>query len=110
MDTLSQTRGDTVSYTFQRKTASGDVIFTTPESIYFTLKENFNSSKIIVQKDKSKMRMDSMGVWRFTLEHSDTEELPYGVYVWDIQITEHGAVTTIAKGKLKLTQEATWRA
>ena len=110
MDTLSQTRGDTVTYTFQRKTASGDVIFTTPESIYFTLKENFNSSKIIVQKDKSKMKMDSMGVWRFTLEHSDTEELPYGVYVWDIQITEHGAVTTIAKGKLKLTQEATWRA
>lgn len=108
MDTLSQTRGDTVSYTFQRLDMNGDVIFTTPEALFFTLKTNFETNKIIVQKDLSKMNMDSTGTWRFTLEHEDTKDLPYSNYVFDIQVTESGAVSTIAKGILRLTQEATW--
>jgi hypothetical protein len=54
------------------------------------------------------MAMDRNGVWRFTIENADTEGLSYGIYVFDLQVTENGAVTTIAKGKFELTQEATW--
>lgn len=108
MNTLKQTRGDTVSYTFQRKDTEGSVITTIPEAIFFTVKSTFNTPKVLIQKSILQMAMDIHGVWRFTIENSDTENLPYGVYVFDLQITENGAVTTVAKGKFELTQEATW--
>lgn len=110
MTTLSQTRGDTVSYTFQRKDTSGAVIKTRPESIIFTLKSNFESNKIIVQKTIDQMSLSTDGTWRFTMEHADTAGLDYYTYVFDIQVTDRGAVTTIAKGTLTLTSEATWSA
>lgn len=108
MNTLKQTRGDTVSYTFQRKDTEGQAIKTRPEAIFFTVKSTFNTPKIIIQKNIKQMAMDSNGVWRFTIENADTESLSYGIYVFDLQVTESGAVTTIAKGKFELTQEATW--
>lgn len=108
MNTLKQTRGDTVSYTFQRKDTEGRAIMTRPEAIFFTVKSTFNTPKVIIQKNIKQMAMNSNGVWRFTIENADTEGLPYGIYVFDLQVTESGAVTTIAKGKFELTQEATW--
>lgn len=108
MNTLKQTRGDTVSYTFQRKDTAGNPILTRPEAIFFTVKSTFNTPKILIQKNIKQMAMNGSGVWRFTIENADTEGLPYGIYVFDLQITESGAVSTIAKGKFELTQEATW--
>lgn len=108
MSTLKQTRGDTVSYTFQRKDTSGNPIVSRPEAIFFTVKNTFNTPKIVIQKNIRQMAMNASGVWRFTIENADTEGLPYGIYVFDLQVTENGAVTTIAKGKFELTQEATW--
>ena len=108
MNTLKQTRGDTVSYTFQRKDTKGRAILSRPEAIFFTIKSTFNTPKVIIQKNIRQMAMDRNGVWRFTIENADTEGLPYGIYVFDLQVIENGAVTTIAKGKFELTQEATW--
>lgn len=108
MTTLKQTRGDTVSYTFQRKDTDGNPIVSKPEALFFTVKSTFNTPKITIQKNIHQMAMDGNGVWRFTIENSDTESLPYGIYVYDLQVTENGAITTIAKGKFELTQEATW--
>lgn len=109
MTTLTQTRGDTVSYRFQRKTTAGSIIYTRPEAIFFTVKNTFNTAEICIQKSINQMTMNNDGTWRFTIEHGDTAELPYGVYVFDLQITDNGAVTTVAKGQFKLTQEATWK-
>lgn len=109
MNTLKQTRGDTVSYTFQRKDTEGQAIKTRPEAIFFTVKNTFNTAEICIQKNINQMTMNNDGTWRFTIEHDDTAELPYGVYVFDLQITDNGAVTTVAKGQFKLTQEATWK-
>jgi hypothetical protein len=108
MNTLKQTRGDTVSYTFQRKDTSDNPILTRPEAIFFTVKSTFNTAKVLIQKSILQMAMDSTGTWRFTIENADTKDLPYGIYVFDLQITENGAVTTVAKGHFELTQEATW--
>ena len=43
-------RGDTASYKFQRHDANGNVITILPDAIYFTVKENGYSDRILIQK------------------------------------------------------------
>ena len=54
------------------------------------------------------MTIDEEGVWHVVIQPSDTENLAYGTYVLDIEVTAQGYVTTIAKDTLKLTEESTW--
>lgn len=105
---LSQTRGDTVGYTFQRLSSTGQVIKTTPQSLFFTVKHQFTDKEFVIQKKMNEMTLDNDGTWHFVLQSEDTESLDYGAYVFDIQVTDDDAVTTIAKGRFRLTEEATW--
>lgn len=105
---LEQTRGDTRSYCFQRKDANGNVITDTPDSLYFTVKTSFNIRAFVLQKTLEDMTMDEDGTYHFTIEPEDTENLDYGAYAFDIQVTQDGIVATIAKGRFILTEEATW--
>lgn len=107
---LTQTRGDTMSYTFQRHASDGTVITTTPESMIFTVKGSWNTSTIKIEKNIEDMAMDNDGVWRFTIEPTETAKMSYGRYFYDLQITDNGSVTTVAKGQFILTEEATWTA
>lgn len=106
---LSQTRGDTAGYYFTRVDTEGEPITTAPQSIYFTVKRSFNDSRAILQKKMSDMTMAEDGTWHFVIQAGETDGLPYGDYVYDIQVTDDDAVTTIVKGKFTLTPEATWR-
>lgn len=106
--TLTQTRGDTRGYYFTRVDGAGQVISATPDSLYFTVKTSFNTPQFVLQKSLADMTIDEEYVYHFTILPEDTERLPYGTYVFDIQVTQDGVVTTIAKGKFVLTQEATW--
>lgn len=108
MDKLSQTRGDTRGYYFKRIDAEGQTIMATPDSLFFTVKASFNAQPFVFQKTLEDMTFDENGVYHFTIEPEDTETLSYGTYAWDIQVTQDGVVTTIAKGYLELTHEATW--
>lgn len=105
---LTQTRGDTRGYYFTRVDGSGQTITIQPDSLYFTVKLSFDVQEMVLQKTLEDMTQDENGTFHFTLEASDTQNLPYGTYVWDIQVTQDNVVTTIAKGTLKLTKEATW--
>ena len=108
MTNLNQTRGDTRSYFFQRVDASGAVITAQPDSLYFTVKKSFNDKNSILQKKLSDMTVDDDGTYHFTILPADTETQAYGQYVFDIQVTQNGVVTTICKGNFTLTPEATW--
>ena len=90
MTNLSQTRGDTATYTFQRKNASGEIITDTPDALYFTVKKAYTDKTPLIQKKIADM-------------------LAFGNYVYDIQVNDNDAVTTIAKGAFTLTPEATWQ-
>ena len=103
------TRGDTVGLIFQRKDADGEVITTMPSEMYFTVKESWDSEQFIFQKTLSDMTMDIDGTWHIELHPDDTEELPYGTYVFDIEVTAYGKVKTICKDTLQVTEESTWR-
>lgn len=109
MTNLEQTRGDTAGYTFQRKDADGQTITTTPDALYFTVKKAYTDRTALIQKKIADMTMAADGTWRFTIQAGETDALAFGNYVYDIQVNEDGAVTTIAKGAFKLTPEATWQ-
>ena len=106
---ISKTRGDSILLKFQRKDADGQVILTPPTTMYFTLKESFETEGFILQKSLSDMTMEEDGTWHIELLPEETEEMPYGTYVFDIEVTAYGKVTTICKDSLKLTEESTWR-
>ena len=105
---MEQTRGDTKKYYFQRKKADGTVIIDLPDALYFTVKKNYIDNKALIQKKLSDMTVDQEGKYHFTIEPGDTDKLPYGGYVFDIQVTVGDIKTTIAKGKFVLTEEVTF--
>lgn len=102
-------RGDSLKFNFQRKDVDGEVITTQPVAMYFTVKESFRSPKAVIQKSLADMVMDVDGTYHVTITPSDTESLPYGHYVFDIEVTEPDYVQTIAKGAFFLDEEATWK-
>lgn len=105
---MELTRGDTGQYKFQRLDADGQVITTAPTAMYFTVKKSYQSATAEVQKTLDDMTIDEDSYWHFTLDPEDTEALDIGNYVYDIEVTTEGVVSTIAKGTLKLLAEATW--
>lgn len=102
------TRGDTGNYHFQCLDVDNQVITTIADDVYFTVKPSWNTAVAVLQKRLSDMTFDEDGTYHFTLQPNDTEHLAYGNYVFDIEVTRDGVVTTIAKGNLTITQEATW--
>ena len=109
MTNLTQTRGDTAGYTFQRLDNGGSVITTTPSALYFTVKKAYTDETALLQKTIDDMTMADDGTWSFTIQAGETDKLAFGDYVYDIEVIDNDAVTTIAKGKFTLTPEATWQ-
>ena len=107
---MKLTRGDTAGYNFQRKDAEGNVITTTPDALYFTVKAKWTDENALIQKTINDMTKDEDGTWHFVIQAGETDGLPYGNYVYDIEVIDDDAVQTISKGIITLTEEATWQA
>lgn len=105
---MKLTRGDTGNFTFQCLDAQGAVITTIADAIYFTVKASWNTASAVICKTIDDMTFDENGTYHFTIQPGDTEDLRYGNYMFDIEVTRDGVVTTIAKGVLTITEEATW--
>ncbi len=105
---LFMTRGDTMPLKFQRKDAEGKVITTSPSEMTFTVKRSWDVENALICKHLADMTKDEENVWHVAIEPENTENLPYGAYVWDIEVVTAEYVCTIAKGELMLTEEATW--
>lgn len=104
---LSQIRGDTVSYKFQRKNDAG-VITTRPEELFFTVKEAATQEKFVFQKRLDDMTLDEDGTYHFTVEPANTNGLQYGDYVFDIEVIDSGVKSTVAFGVYTILPEVTW--
>lgn len=105
---MKQIRGDTKKYKFQRKRADGTVITDRPDSLYFTVKKSYNDSLPVLQKTLNDMTLDQDGTYHFTIEPEDTDGLKYKTYVYDIQVSQNGIKTTIAKGNFIIKEEVTF--
>ena len=103
-------RGDTGKFKFQRLDAEGEPITTIADEVYFTVKKNTKTQDYIIQKTLDDMAFDNDGTYHFTIEPKDTENLKYFDYVYDIEVTQGGDVSTIAFGKFVLQDEVTFAA
>lgn len=106
---ISQTRGDTRKYKFQRKNADGSVILNVPNKMFFTVKQDFTDDKVLIQKRlPDDFEIDEEGFWHFTIEPEDTNDLNYGDYVFDVEVITDGVKSTIAKGGFVIEPEVTF--
>ena len=93
---LTMTRGDTEILTLSLQNDDGsEVTLVDGDIVYFTVKINVNTAVKSFQKI---IREFTDGKAVIRIEHDDTKNLPYGRYVYDIQLTRlNGSVTTVVK-------------
>ena len=107
---LEFTRGDTQFIKFQLKDGKGNPIaLTLDDKLYFTVKQNRNSKKILIQKKYPDSIQYADGYFYFTLESEDTSSLPYGTFQYDIELKSGEYVKTLGLGTISLTDEITFK-
>lgn len=108
---LEFTRGDTQIIKFQLADKEGNIIqLTSEDNLYFTVKQDKNSSKKIIQKKyPTDIQMDSDGYFYFEITSADTSDLAYGSYLYDIELKSGTYVKTLGFGTITLTEEFTHR-
>lgn len=103
-------RGDTQFIKFPLTSEDGNPIeLNNNEKLYFTVKQNANSKKVLIQKKYPTDMEYSEGYYYFTLTSQDTSNLNYGTYEFDIELKSDNYVRTLAMGTLTLTEEITHR-
>ena len=105
------TRGDTYRFKFQRKDADGNAITTIADKLWFSVKKDYYTKKLLFQKrlDNETITFDEEGYYHITINPDDTESLVYGKYVYDIQVEDTGYKFTISKGDMIITEEVTFK-
>ncbi len=103
-------RGDTFMFKFQRKNINDEVIKAQAEKMWFTVKKNYKTSDVLVQKTlkDNTIIFDKDYFYHIVLEHDDTKNLKYKTYVYDIQVENNGYVQTIGIGTITITNEVTF--
>ena len=99
---ITLTRGDTFKAQIFIKDKEGNMY--TPESddvIEFGVKQDYEDEKLLIRKE---VPIDTMIL---RIDPEDTKKLPFGEYVYDMQLTKaNGEVMTfITKGRLVLSEE-----
>lgn len=100
-------RGDTVKYKFRRKNNEGKVIAFKADEIYFTVKENGYTDKILIKK-RLEDTFDKDYYYHLTINPEDTDDLDYGTYRFDIEVIQDGAKTTVIIDKFIVSEEITF--
>lgn len=99
-------RGDTASFKFQR-ISNKQPITTKATKIYFTVKNTHRDKDPIIQKTIDDMEFDENYFYHFTINPSDTDNLDYKDYVYDIEVKETNYTKTISIGTFKVCKEVT---
>ena len=104
---IEMPRGDIRHIKF--KVYSDGKEFTDLDEIFFTVKSNAKTEKIIFQKKLSteEITLEEDGFYHFTILDTDTNDLGYGCYKFDIEILGDEIKQTKI-GTLELTEEVTF--
>lgn len=84
LQTLGLNRGTTFRLKAQRKDCEGNPILSEPEELYFIVKKRWTDKTALITKTLEDMTFDEDGYFHFTIYPEDTENIPYGKYVWDL--------------------------
>lgn len=104
---LSMIRGDSESIILSIDENDNEYIFENGDKVYFTVKRNANTKEIIIQEVVTNFP-DNLAI--IEIEPSDTSDLQFRSYVYDIQLTtKHGRVKTVVPhSKFDILQEVTY--
>lgn len=101
--TITLTRGDTLVVKVSITQKDGDIPYipSGSDKVRFAMKEKYTDEEPLLVKD---IPIDTM---ELVLNPEDTKKLPFGKYVYDIQLTTSSGVvdTFITKSTFKLTEE-----
>lgn len=84
LQTIGINRGTSISLKVQRLDIDGEPILKTAQEVYFIVKKRWTDKTALITKDLSDMNFDNQGYYHFTIFPNETENLPYGQYVWDL--------------------------
>ena len=101
-NTITLTRGDTARISLSIKDDSGSDYDFSSDTVLFTVKKAETDSEIVLQKEVTN------GI--ITINPSDTAELPFRKFVYDVQVTTAGGdvYTVIPPSTLSIEKEVTW--
>lgn len=104
------TRGDTFQFKFEIKDKEGkELLLDKGAKIYFTVKKNRNSKKVLIQKTLEHGIEYRDGFYYVRINASDTSPLAYGTYIYDIEFKQDDIVKTLVLGEISLTDEITFK-
>jgi hypothetical protein len=108
---LSIYQGNDKVFKFFRTNANGDIITTTPQNIWFSVKTKYEDFSILFQKSIGfGITQNEDGSWNIKIEPHDTAEMKPGKYVCDVKIQdEAGNLFTIVKPQEFLIREVVTR-
>ena len=114
-------RGDTkrCKWMIKGMETDGNITFWKPtekDKVYFTCKKDYDSEIAFQKVFPGNIRFDEESGYFYTIiEPKDTNKLPFGTYVYDIEIVINGnskeknIVKTCTVGKLEIEKEVTFR-
>lgn len=102
---LSMVRGDTQA--LELEITDNDTP-TTVDSIYFTVKNDTHTEEVLFQKKLNDGITLTNDVYNITIDPSDTENLDYGKYAFDIKIIKNSIKKRPIVGILDITDEVTF--
>lgn len=88
LQTIGINRGTSLRLKAQRLDYENQPILTQADGVFFVVKKCWKNKTALIIKKLEDMTFDSEGFYHFTILPEDTEELPYGKYVWDFTATE----------------------
>lgn len=104
---LKVIRGDTNKFKFSRKDSNGEVIMQQASNLYFTVKKDVLTKDVLIQKTIDDMEFEN-GVYTFTIDGNDTDNLYYGSYVYDLEVVDDNYKQTISIGDFVIAEEVTF--
>lgn len=106
---ISLPRGDIRNVRFQVK--DGSEVYTDFTEIYFTVKKNYKTDDVLIQKKLSdeSITLDPVSrYFSFKFSPEDTNNLTYGTYVFDIELNKGDVIKQTSLGELTITEEVTF--
>ena len=100
---IKLTRGDTAVISIELHNKDGtEYELQQGDILLFTVKENVLTKKILIQKTFSDKQIK--------IKPTDTDDLPYGIYHYDVQLTTASGdvFTVITPHKIEIESEVTW--
>ncbi len=104
-------KGNTFKFRFKRKDILGNIITEKATNVWFTVKINHNTEKILIQKtlEEGSIIFGDDYYYHVVINPEDTLNLDYGIYVYDIQIDVDGEIYTLKKdGVVNLLKRVTF--